>query len=162
MRLALYQPDIPQNVGAAIRVAACFGAPLDIVGPCGFPLDDKAIRRVAMDYADLAAPVLHSGWRAFLSSAERRSGRLVLLTTKAGVALWDFAFSGEDIVLVGRESAGAPPEVHDAADARVGIPISPQARSLNVAVAAAIALAEASRQFRRRSGESTLIPRVPA
>ncbi|GAB4531429.1 MAG: tRNA (cytidine(34)-2'-O)-methyltransferase [Amphiplicatus sp.] len=147
MRLALYQPDMAGNVGAAIRAAACFGAGLDVIEPCGFPLDARDIRRAAMDYAALAAPVRHASWRAFLESPERRGGRLALLTTRAATPLWDFAFRPGDVILVGRESAGAPEEVHAAADARLVIPLAAGARSLNVAVAGAIALAEARRQI---------------
>lgn len=144
MRLALYQPDIPQNVGAAIRAAACFGAALDVIEPCGFPLDSREVRRVAMDYGAAAAPQAHSGWTAFLNTLG--PFRLVLLTTKSTQAIWDFRFRPDDVILMGRESAGAPEEVHDRADARLKIPLAPGARSLNVAIAAAVALAEARRQ----------------
>ena len=144
MRLALYQPDIPQNVGAAIRAAACFGASLDIIGPCGFPLDSRKINRVAMDYGALAAPTEHSGWDAFHDCAG--SARTVLLTTKASQSLWEFEFQESDILLMGRESAGVPDEVHEAATERLCIPLAPGARSLNIAAAAAVALAEARRQ----------------
>lgn len=145
MRLALYQPDIPQNVGAAIRAAACFGAGMDVIEPCGFPLDSREVRRVAMDYGNAAAaPQAHTGWTAFLESVG--AGRLVLLTTRADQTIWDFSFRADDIILMGRESAGAPDEVHERADARLKIPLAPGARSLNVAVAAAVALAEARRQ----------------
>ncbi len=146
MRAALFQPDIPQNTGAIMRVAACFGAGLDIIGPCGFPLDSRDLRRAAMDYGALAPPVLHSGWTAFLESAERRSGRLVLLTTRGATSLYDFVFEPTDILMLGRESAGAPADVHAAAEARLVIPLAAGARSLNVAVAAAVALSEARRQ----------------
>ncbi|MEO1240637.1 MAG: TrmH family RNA methyltransferase [Pseudomonadota bacterium] len=145
MRLALYQPDIPQNVGAAIRAAACFGARLDIIAPCGFPLDSRKIGRVAMDYGNLAAPTVHDGWRPFCDAS--RPARLILLTTRATETIWDFAFQDDDILLMGRESAGAPDEVHQAADARLRIPLAPEARSLNITVAAAVALAEARRQL---------------
>ncbi len=144
MRLALYQPDIPQNVGAAIRAAACFGARLDIIEPCGFPLDSREIKRVAMDYGALAAPAAHSGWNAFLQTVGEK--RLILLTTKAEETIWDFDFREDDILLMGRESAGTPEEVHAAVAARLRIPLAPDARSLNVAVAAAVTLAEARRQ----------------
>ncbi|MHA7872715.1 MAG: tRNA (cytidine(34)-2'-O)-methyltransferase [Hyphococcus sp.] len=144
MQLALYQPDIPQNVGAAIRVAACFGADLHIIAPCGFPLDSRKIARVAMDYDSLVEPILHESWTAFL--ARRAERRLILLTTKGDTGLWDFQFSSDDIILMGRESAGAPEDVHQTADARLRIPLAPGARALNVHVAAAIALAAASRQ----------------
>ena len=144
MRLALYQPDIPQNVGAAIRAAACLGAELDVIEPCGFPLDSREVRRVAMDYGSRATPTAHSGWKAF--NETRGSSRLILLTTAADQSIWDFAFRPDDILLMGRESAGAPEEVHAAADARLLIPLAPGARSLNIHVAAAVALAEARRQ----------------
>ncbi|MBI1366528.1 MAG: tRNA (cytidine(34)-2'-O)-methyltransferase [Alphaproteobacteria bacterium] len=145
MRVALFQPDIPQNVGAVMRIAACFGAGLDVIGPCGFPLDSREVRRVAMDYRLLAPPALHASWAGFLEAA-RPAGRLVLLTTKGDERLWDFRFAESDTVLMGRESAGVPPEVHENVDARLAIPLADGARSLNVAVAAAVALAEARRQ----------------
>ena len=144
MRLALYQPDIPQNVGAAIRAAACFGAGLDVIEPCGFPLDSREVRRVAMDYGASATPTAHSGWAGFLKTVG--SSRLILLTTKAEKTIWDYAFLPDDILLMGRESAGAPDEVHERADSRLRIPLAPEARSLNLATAAAVALAEVRRQ----------------
>lgn len=147
MRLALYQPDIPQNVGAAIRAAACFGAGLDIIEPCGFPLDSREIKRVAMDYGTLTQPVAHSGWTAFHDEKTKAGSRLILLTTKSDQTLWDFRFDPTDILIMGRESVGAPPEVHDNVDARLRIPLAPEARSLNVHVAAAVALAEVRRQI---------------
>lgn len=143
MRLALFQPDIPQNLGAAIRLAACLDVPLDVIEPCGFPLDDRAIRRAAMDYAERADVTRHGGWADFLA---RRPGRIVLFTTKGAVPLTAFAFEPADILLFGRESAGVPDEVHAAADARVMIPLKPGARSLNVVNAAAMGLGEALRQ----------------
>jgi tRNA (cytidine/uridine-2'-O-)-methyltransferase len=146
MRLALFQPDIPQNVGAAIRLGACLGAPLDLIEPCGFPLSDAAIRRAAMDYAAIAEVHRHTGWRAFDSV---RKGRLVLFTTRGATPLYDFTFRPDDVLLFGRESAGVPDEVHAAADARVFIPLAQGARSLNVVTAAAIALGEALRQTNR-------------
>lgn len=146
MRIVLVEPDIPQNVGAAIRAAACFGAGVDIVHPCGFPLDSREVRRVAMDYGLLSPPIAHAGWPQYLESAGRGAGRLVLLTTRAADSLWDFRFRPDDALLLGRESAGAPNAVHAAADARIRIPLAEGARSLNIAVAAAVALAEARRQ----------------
>ncbi len=145
MRLALYQPDIPQNVGAAIRAAACFGAALDVIEPCGFPLDSREVRRVAMDYGASASPTAHAGWEAFLKTVGEE--RLLLLTTAADDTIWDFAFSPNDILLMGRESAGAPDEIHASVHARLRIPLAPGARSLNVHVAAAVTLAEARRQI---------------
>ena len=147
MRLALYQPDIPQNLGAAIRLSGALGVALDIIEPCGFPLNDKAIRRAAMDYADCAKVSHHSGWDDFLTNARRTpAARLILFTTRAAEPLYDFAFQPDDILLMGRESAGVPPDVHDAADHRVFIPMIPAARSINVVTAAAMGLGEALRQ----------------
>lgn len=145
MRLALFQPDIPQNLGAAIRLAACLGAPLDVIEPCGFPLSDAAIRRAAMDYGALADVTRHASWDRFHTQAGAR-GRLVLFTTRGATPLTDFAFRADDTLLFGRESAGAPDAVHAAAQARVFIPLAAGARSLNVVTAAAIGLAEALRQ----------------
>lgn len=145
MRLALFQPDIPQNLGAAVRLAACLGVPLDVIEPCGFPLSDAAIRRSAMDYAALADVTRHACWSDFLTKTETY-GRLVLFTTRAARPLHSFAFRPDDVLLFGRESAGAPDEVHAAADARLIIPLAPGARSLNVVTAATLALGEALRQ----------------
>ena len=142
MRLALYQPDIPQNLGAALRIAACFGVDVDVIEPCGFPLTDRALKRAALDYQ--AATTRHASWDAFAGAPERAVGRLVLLTTRGGVRLPDFAFASGDTLLMGRETAGAPAHVHRAAAARVRIPIA--GRALNVAVTAGIALYEALRQ----------------
>jgi tRNA (cytidine/uridine-2'-O-)-methyltransferase len=147
MRLALFQPDIPQNLGAAIRLAACLGVPLDVIEPCGFPLSDAAIRRAAMDYAALAQVERHAGWGDFRVNSAI-SSRLILFTTRAAMPLHDFAFAAEDVLLFGRESAGVPDDVHDAADARVIIPLVPGARSLNVVTAATLALGEALRQIK--------------
>ena len=146
MRLALYQPDIPQNLGAAIRLAASLEVALDVIEPCGFPLNDKAIRRAAMDYGGCAKVSHHSGWSDFLASVRATKARLILFTTQSAKPYQDFAFQPDDILLMGRESAGAPPEVHAAADHRLFIPISAQARSINVVTAAAMALGEALRQ----------------
>ena len=129
------------NLGAAIRICACFGAGLDIIEPCGFPLTDRALKRAALDYC--AATTRHASWTAFLAAPERGEGRLVLLTTRGAEPLPGFAFRPGDTLLLGRESAGVPDHVHAAAAARVRIPI--EARSLNVAVAGAIALYEATR-----------------
>ncbi len=143
MRLALYQPDIPQNTGAMLRLAACLAVPVDIIEPCGFVLDDARLRRAAMDYGGVADITRHASWDEF---GNRRSGRLILLSTKAAVPLTDFRFASGDTLLLGRESAGVPQAVHDFADERVVIPLAPGLRSLNVAQAAAIALYEALRQ----------------
>ncbi|MBB33921.1 MAG: rRNA methyltransferase [Hirschia sp.] len=146
MRLAFYQPDIPQNLGSAIRIAACFGVNIDIIGPFGFPLTDKALRRSAMDYALQVDPERHDGWSSFLQHKARKDGRLVLFTTKAATPITQTRFEIGDTLLFGRESAGVPDEVHDAADLHCVIPMMKGARSLNVAVSAGIALHEALRQ----------------
>jgi tRNA (cytidine/uridine-2'-O-)-methyltransferase len=146
MRLVLYQPEIAQNAGAAIRAAACFGAGIDIIEPCGFPADARGLRRTAMDYGSLAAPVLHVSWRAFLSSLDSQPGRLVLLSAKSETPIWDFAFAESDRLLIGQESAGVPDDVRGRCDAMVRIPLAPAARSLNAAATGAIALAEMRRQ----------------
>jgi tRNA (cytidine/uridine-2'-O-)-methyltransferase len=146
MRLALFQPDIPQNLGAAIRLGACLGAPVDVIEPCGFPLSDRALKRAALDYAQIADVTRHPSWSLFRTESARKNSRLVLLTTKGATPLADFRFQADDILLLGRESAGVPEEVHAAADARLVIPLVKGARSLNVVTAAAIALGEALRQ----------------
>ena len=144
MRLALYQPEIPQNTGTLLRLAACLGVPVDVIEPCGFVFRDRGFRRAALDYLDHVDLTRHASWEAFL--AARTPGRLVLLTTGAETAYTRFAYRPDDTLLLGRESAGAPRAVHDAADARVVIPMAAGARSLNVAVAGAMALGEALRQ----------------
>lgn len=146
MRLVFIEPDIPQNLGAAIRLAACFDAPLDIVEPCSFPLTDKAVRRAAMDYAARADIVRHAGWTAFAASPQRAQGRLILLTTKSENSIWDIDFQPDDLIALGSESRGAGAVVHEAADLRARIPLAAGARSLNVVVAAGIALAAARRE----------------
>jgi tRNA (cytidine/uridine-2'-O-)-methyltransferase len=166
IRLALYQPDIAPNVGAILRLGACFGVPVHVIEPCGFPFSPRAWRRQAMDYADLAELHRHDSWEAFLS--ERPPGRLVAMTTKGDAGLWAFRFRPGDTLLMGSESAGLPDAVHAAADARLVIPLQPAARSLNVAMAAAIAVAEAGRQlgmalpegYALRRGRDGDIPRL--
>ena len=143
MRLALFEPDIPQNTGTILRLAACLDVGVDIVEPCGFLLDDRRMRRAGMDYLELAALTRHSSWSAFRPTV---TGRLVLLTTRADQAYAGFDFRPDDSLLLGRESDGVPAHVHAAADARIRVPMRPNARSLNVALAAAIVLAEALRQ----------------
>ena len=145
MRIALYQPDIPPNVGTILRLGACLDVPVDIIEPCGFPLSDKTLRRAGMDYIDHAVFETHASWEKFKESPTRR-GRLVLLTTKSTVAYTDFAFNTDDTLILGRESAGVPDEVHHAVDERIRIPLSPGLRSLNVAIATAMILGEALRQ----------------
>lgn len=129
-----------------IRLSACFAVPLDIIEPCGFPLSIKTLRRSAMDYADIADLVRHDSWDGFL--AQRGAGRLILMTTKAEASIWDFRFRPDDTIMVGRESAGVPEEIAQTCDARVRIPMSGAARSLNVAMCAGMALSEALRQTR--------------
>jgi tRNA (cytidine/uridine-2'-O-)-methyltransferase len=143
MRLALYEPDIPQNAGALLRLGACLGVGVDIIEPMGFLLGDRRLKRAGMDYVELAEFARHASWARFL---DQRRGRLVLLTTKARAPYHRFAFEPDDILLLGRESAGVPEHVHDAVDARLRIPLRPGARSLNVALAAAMVLGEALRQ----------------
>ncbi len=145
LRIAAFQPDIAPNLGTMIRLAACFDVAIDVIEPCGFPFSVKALRRAAMDYADLADITRHNSWEAFQA---RRQGRLILLTTKAATPLWDFSFAAGDTILLGRESAGVPDAVAQAADARLLIPMPGGGRSLNVAVSAGIALGEATRQLR--------------
>lgn len=144
MRLALFEPDIPQNLGAFIRLSACLKVALDVIEPCGFPVDDKRIRRAAMDYYDLASITRHASWAAF--KRDRPAGRLVLLTTKGASDFPGVAFRADDILLFGRESAGVPEELHDTVDVRLRIPLQKGARSLNVALAAAMVVSEALRQ----------------
>ena len=147
MRLALYQPDIPQNAGSLMRLGACLGVGIDVIEPCGFLLTDRNFRRAGMDYLKSADIRRHASWTRFregFSAGER----LVLLTTRGAMAYADFAFQASDTLLVGRESAGVPDEVHAAADARLVIPLKPGLRSLNVAQAAAMVLGEALRQTR--------------
>ncbi len=143
--LALFQPDIPQNAGAILRLGACFGLPVEIIEPCGFVLDDKRLKRAAMDYADGADLKRHTSWQAFHGAP--RAGRIVLLTTRAATPCHSFSFLSGDVLLFGRESAGVPDDVHEVADARIVIPMAPGTRSLNVAQSAAIAAAEALRQL---------------
>ena len=144
MRLAVYQPDMPPNLGTMLRTGACLGVPVDVIEPCGFPFSERNFRRAAMDYLPSAEIVHHRSWEAF--QRQHAPGRVVLLSTRGDIAYGDFRYRPDDILLVGQESTGVPPEVHDAADARVTIPLLPGQRSLNVAVAAAMVLGEALRQ----------------
>lgn len=146
MRLALYQPDIAGNVGTIIRLCACFRVPLDIIMPCGFPASDKQLRRAAMDYADAAEIVRHANAEAFFAEQTHRGRRVVLLTSHGETPVHRTAFTPTDTLLLGSESAGVPDDVHDRAAQRIRIPMAPGFRSLNIAVAAGIALGEALRQ----------------
>jgi tRNA (cytidine/uridine-2'-O-)-methyltransferase len=146
MRIALYQPDIPQNTGTILRLCACFGIAADIIEPAGFPVSDRAFRRAGMDYLDAVTITRHPSWREFETWRRGAGHRLVLLTTAASVPYLDHRYRADDILLLGRESAGVPEDVHASADARVVIPMRPGLRSLNVAVAAAMVVGEALRQ----------------
>jgi tRNA (cytidine/uridine-2'-O-)-methyltransferase len=145
LRLALFEPDIPQNTGTLLRLAACFGVAVDLIEPFGFLWDDRRLKRAALDYAAQATIRRHASWSAFAADRDR-AFRLVLLTTHGSVPYHRFEFAPTDTLLLGRESAGVPDDVHATAAARVVIPMQPGARSLNVAVAGAIVLAEALRQ----------------
>lgn len=147
-RICLFQPDQAANLGSILRLTACFGAGCEIIGPCGFPFDHNRLRRAGMDYIQHADYQQHQSWDAFCDwrQREKPAARLVLLTTKAAKPLSQFAFKADDLLLFGRESAGAPDYVHAAADQRLVIPMRPETRSLNLAQSAAITLAEALRQ----------------
>lgn len=144
MRIALFEPEIAQNVGAVLRLGACMGAAVDLIEPMGFEWDDRRVRRTAMDYIDHVAIARHAGFDAFRTSIG--SCRLVLFTTKATQSAYDFAFAADDVLLFGKESAGIPPAIADACDARLRIPMRPQVRSMNLAASAALILGEALRQ----------------
>jgi len=146
LRLAFYQPDIPQNTGTILRLCACLGVAVDVIEPAGFDMSDRALKRAGLDYLAHVDLLRHADWATF--RATRRPGRLVLMTAHGATRLDAFAFEPGDTLLLGRESAGAPPEVHAAAEARVRIPMRQGLRSLNIAVAAALALGEALRQLR--------------
>lgn len=145
MRIALYQPDIPQNAGTLIRLAACLGVPLDLIEPCGFLFSERHFRRAGLDYVDLASVSRHESWPAFLAG-QAAPARLILLTTRGDTLYTGVGYRPADVLLLGRESEGVPEAVHRAADVRVRIPLKAGCRSLNVAVAGAIVLGEALRQ----------------
>lgn len=148
MRIALYQPDIPGNTGAILRLAACLGFTVDLIEPAGFDLSDRNLKRAGMDYLERAALVRHASWEAFERWSRGEGCRLLLFTTRAETHYTDFSYADGDILLFGRESVGAPACVHDAADARLLIPMQEGARSLNLAMSAAMAAGEALRQLR--------------
>jgi tRNA (cytidine/uridine-2'-O-)-methyltransferase len=148
MRIALYEPDIAPNTGTILRMAACLGLGVDVIGPPGFDMTDRALRRAGLDYLARVEIERHVDFAAFDAERRARGARLVLLTTRASVPYTDWAFAESDILLVGRESAGVPDAVHAVADVRLVIPMRPGLRSLNVAVAAAMAVGEALRQAR--------------
>lgn len=144
MRLALFEPDIPQNTGTLMRLCACLGVPLDIIEPCGFLLTDKNLKRAGMDYLERLEMTRHMNWQAFTGA--RANARLVLMTTKAETSFVDFKFGKDDVLIAGRESAGVPESVHQACAHRVIVPMVEGVRSINVAVASSIVLSEALRQ----------------
>ena len=147
MKLVIFQPDIPQNTGAMLRTCACFDTDIEIIHPCSFPLNDKLLRRSAMDYGSSIKVTEHDSWEIFKESL--KSGkRIILLSTKGKIPYTDFTFQSDDYLMVGRESAGVPNEIHDQVDEVISIPISKSSRSLNVSSAAAIVLSEAVRQLK--------------
>jgi tRNA (cytidine/uridine-2'-O-)-methyltransferase len=146
MRIALYEPDIPQNTGTILRLAACLGVEAHIIEPAGFATSDRAFRRAGMDYLDQVTLLRHVSWVAFEAWRQAQRLRLVLFTTATELSYLDHAYRPEDVLLFGRESSGAPEAVHQAADARLRIPMRPGLRSINVAMAAAMVLGEAMRQ----------------
>lgn len=148
LQLALFQPDIPQNAGTMLRLCACLGLEAALIEPAGFPTSDRHFRRAGLDYLDRLALARHPSFAAFEAWRRGAGRRLVLLTTAGAVPYLDFAFDSSDVLMVGRESAGVPPDVHAAADARLRVPMAPGMRSLNVAVAAAMVVGEALRQGR--------------
>jgi tRNA (cytidine/uridine-2'-O-)-methyltransferase len=147
MRIALFEPDIPQNTGTILRLAACLGVEAHIIEPAGFPTSDRAFRRAGMDYLDQVDIVRHASWEMFEAWRRGADARLILFTTRARSSYLDHAFRPGDVLLFGRESSGAPEKVHAAADARVIIPMRRGLRSINVAMAAAMAMGEALRQL---------------
>ena len=146
MRIALYEPDIPQNTGTILRLCACLGLEAHIIEPAGFPITDRAFRRAGMDYLDQVALTRHGSFAAFEDWRQHARLSLVLLTTSAAQSYLDHAFSTDQVLLFGRESAGVPEAVHKAADVRLRVPMRPGMRSLNIAMAAAMVAAEGLRQ----------------
>ena len=146
MRLVLYQPDIPPNTGTLIRLGSCFNVPIDVIEPCGFPWQERSFHRAGLDYLEMAEITRHTSWKLYHQYHRMQPGRLILMTTKAAHDFQSFKFRPDDSIVLGRESAGVPDECHDAADMRLRIPMAVGRRSLNVALAGAIALSEALRQ----------------
>ena len=147
LHIALYQPEIPGNTGAILRLGACMGMGVEIIGPAGFDMSDRTLKRAGMDYLAMAGLTRHVDWPAFEAWRCEEQRRLVLFTTRGAAPLWDFAFRRDDVLLFGRESAGVPETVHAAADAAVLIPMPGGGRSLNLAMSAAMAAGEAMRQL---------------
>ena len=146
MRIALYQPDIAQNTGTILRLAACLNVAVDIIEPAGFDISSRALRRAALDYFDKVNLKRHGGFNDFREEVERTGARLILLTTRAETAYHNIVFRNSDVILAGRESAGVPEEVHASANLRIRIPMRSDLRSLNVAVSVAMVVGEALRQ----------------
>lgn len=145
-QLVLYQPDIPQNLGSLLRLSACTGLAVHIIEPCGFPFDDRRIKRAGMDYIEHATYYRHRSWEAFRAVQTAQGGKLILMTTKAQTPYTSHTFASDDWVMFGRESAGVPESVHQAADIRLTIPMQGAARSLNLAMSAAMVAGEVMRQ----------------
>ena len=152
MRIALYQPDIPQNTGTILRLAACLGVQAHLIEPAGFPTSDRAFRRAGMDYLDRVDLVRHASWATFEDWRRGQGLRLVLFTTRAVLSYVDHAYAARDILVFGRESSGVPDEVHAAAEVRLKVPMRPEMRSLNVAMTCAMAVGEALRQLGANGG----------
>ena len=146
MRIALYQPEIPQNTGTLMRLGACLGVPLDIIEPCNFVWQDQKLRRAGMDYMDLAQVTRHSSWEKFYQLQKDKGNRLILLDAQASTSFLDFSFQPSDVLLLGQESSGVPEEVHQQIPHQVIIPMQGGRRSLNMAISAAMVLTEALRQ----------------
>lgn len=149
MRLALFQPDIPHNTGTLLRLGACLDLPLDIIEPCGFIFNEKAMKRAGMDYLDIVKYRRHNSWDDFLDYRKKhpdKYGRIVLLSTHASIPYTKFEFKPNDTILMGRESAGVPEAIHNLADSRLLIPMNKNTRSINVAISAAMVIGEALRQ----------------
>ena len=149
MRIALFEPDIPQNTGTILRLAACLGLEAHLIEPAGFPTSDRAFRRAGMDYLDEVKLVRHVSWEAFARWRQAQGLRLVLFTTRAATSYLDHVYEPRDILLFGRESSGVPESVHAAAEVRLKVPLRPAMRSLNVAMTCAMAAGEALRQLGR-------------
>jgi tRNA (cytidine/uridine-2'-O-)-methyltransferase len=155
MQVALFQPDIPQNTGTILRLCACLDVTAHIIEPAGFPVSDRHFRRAGMDYLDQVSVVRHDSWSTFEHWRKDAGSRLILFTTRSSTSYLDYRFGAADILLFGRESAGVPEDVFVAADARLVIPIMPGLRSMNVAMAAAMALGEARRQLGSKVEEAS-------
>src|SRR5215475_11727406 len=153
MRIALFEPDIPQNTGTMLRLAACLGIEAHLIEPAGFPTSDRAFRRAGMDYLDAVKLTRHPSWEAFAQWRKAEGLRLLLFTTAASASYLDHRYAPRDILLFGRESAGVPAHVHAAAEVRLKVPLQPEMRSLNVAMTCAMAAGEALRQLGRASSE---------